>query len=132
MDLAIALHFGGNFGPASCEPINDAYCFPAENTQVSNELKMYIIQPEIDEFTIPVRTNNKFFPQAKKFVNNFLTAGPQIIKYNRCITPILVSPNIESSYILIGNPDPIQKPVLPQPCLGTKCGNEQLKSSRWL
>ena len=141
MILSVALHFGGNFGPASWESISDGRSYLAtwlyrhctyqtelnkesldmmvfpNDTAGTHEAERCIIRPTIDEHTLKVRQHNKFIPQARMFVDDLLTAGPRIetseVTKDGCNMKQLVAASIESGYLMIGCPGPIQKPLLP-------------------
>ena len=141
MILSIALHFGGNFGPASWEPLSYGRSFMAawllihcsyqtklneesldmmqfpEETAAANDRDRCIIRPSIDKHTMQVRKENQFIPQARMFVNDLLTEGPRTDTTNElstgCNMHRLVAASIESGYLMIGCPSPIQKPLLP-------------------
>jgi hypothetical protein len=141
MILSIALHFGGNFGPASWEPLSDGRSFLAawlyihcsyqtklntesldmmyfpEATATATDRDRCTIRPNIDKYTMQVRKGDQFIPQARMFVDDLLTAGPRINTTNKTATGCdmrrLVAASIESGYLMIGCPGPIQKPLLP-------------------
>jgi len=107
MILSVALHFGGNFGPASWEPLSDGRSFMAawlfmhcsyqtklnkeslnmmqfpEETVAAIARDRCIIRPSIDKHTMQVRTANQFVPQARMFVDDLLTTGPRTDTTNK-------------------------------------------------
>ena len=94
--MSVALHFRGNFGPASREPIARARCYLDKwifmNTTYQEELNREAldlfelpkasdktqpcqIMPKFDKYNGPItNANGDFLPQYRIFVNNLLGA----------------------------------------------------------
>ena len=131
MTVAVALHFGGNYGTASWEPIARARCFLAgwmyRYTHHQQELNAdafvlfdlpdkedlsepCTVWPHFDEFNKPVvNKDGAFVPEFWMFVDNRLSAIPRQEKNTRHF----IASNIESLYVLIGYPGLIKNPTLP-------------------
>ena len=131
MIVSIALHFGGNYGPASFEPIARARCFLAQwmyqhtshqeghnkeaidlmslPTDDDNEAAC-TIRPQLDETNgTVIDDNGNFVPEYRMFVDDLLSAIPRHLRQTRHF----IASSIESVYILLGYPGPITKPDLP-------------------
>ena len=131
MILAVSLHFGGNFGPSSWEPISDARCFLAQwlykhaqyHVTLNGEALALItkpkhlrardrctIVPRLTDIHTPVTdASGNFIPEFNMFVDDLLSATPR----SKGDTDKLLASSIEAVYILIGYPGPIQAPLLP-------------------
>ena len=134
----MALHFGGNYGPASWEPIVRARCFMVglmyKHTNHQKELnnkaldifdlpdeddlsEPCTVRPHFDDINKPVvNKEGVFVPEFCMFVDDLLSAIPRQEK-NTC--HFIVS-GIESVYVLIGYPGLIKPPLYHQPNRGIR------------
>ena len=124
MIVIVALHFGGNYGPASWEPIARVRCFLAQwmykNTYHQEELnnealglfelpdedtsKPCTVKPHFNNINKPVfDKDGAFMLEFWIIVDNLLSAIP----YHKKNTHQFIASSIESVYILIGYPESI-------------------------
>jgi len=131
MIVAIALHFGSNFGPASWEPIARARCFLARWLFLNSTYQVELNKEALELFTLPSDCSNteercqvvpnpdkynpkvtdkdgNFTPEFRMFVDDLLSAIPRHLK----LTKLLIASSIEAVYALIGYPGPIKNPYL--------------------
>ena len=102
MIVSIALHFGGNYGPASFEPIARAQCFLAQwmyqhtlyqegwNKDAINLMSLLTpsdtnaactVRPQFDSTNGTVNnTNGAFVPEYRMFVDDLLSAIPRHLR----------------------------------------------------
>jgi len=130
MIVAIALHFGSNFGPASWEPIAQARCFLAQWLFLNCTYQIKLNQEALELFDLPSDcskdedrcqvvpvedlfnkkvTNDKgiFIPEFRMFVDDLLSAIARHINK----TELLIASSIEAVYLLLGFPGPIKKTI---------------------
>ena len=131
MIVVVALHFGGNYGPASWKSIARARCFLVrlmyKHTNHQEELnnkaldffklpdkndtsELCTVHPNFDDINTPVKDKDgDFVPEFWIFVDDLLSAIP----CHENNTGHFIASTIESVYILIGYPGSIKNPTLP-------------------
>ena len=131
MIASAACHFGGNFGPASWEPVARARCSLAKWLFMHAVYYKELNQESLTLFELPsgnratdgckvfpkqckfhgkvVDENGNFTPEFKMFVDNLLAAIPRHLEQ----TEQLKAACLESVYLLLGYPGPIKKPIMP-------------------
>lgn len=130
VSLCVALHFGGNFGPSSWEPLSWARCeivkFLLEHCDYQMELNeevLAILKPDdsvapgelasaaLDDLN-QAQMNPDGTPKGhyEMYIDDSLTA---LLAGNDEALRKLVASSVEGLYILLGYPGPIKKPTLP-------------------
>ena len=131
MSVTVALHFGGNYGPASWEPIARARFFLAgwmykhtDHQEAINKKALNLfdlpdkedlldpctVQPLLDDINKPVIDKESVVvPEFRMFVDDLLGA----ITCQEMDTRHFIASSIESVYVLIRYPGPIKNPTQP-------------------
>ena len=127
MIVSVALHFGGNYGPASWKPPAHARCFLAQwmylhttyqeklNKEALNLMDLLdedddtdacTIRPQLGKLNGTVKNENSdFVPEYRMFIDNLLSTIPHHLKN----TQHVVTSSIKSVYIILGYPGTITK-----------------------
>lgn len=147
MFVPIALHIGGNFGPAGLESTSDVQSFLViwmylhciyqiyldnnslnlmefpDTSKEMMEADACDIKSNIDAYSYNIccqsRNTTSFYPFYCMFIDNGGTAGPQFFSN----IMILIASSIKACYLLLGYPSLIQSPYLPPTMLGDKMGD---------
>ena len=141
MIVAVALHFGGKYGPASWESIARARClldgWMYKHTNYQEELNNNALDlfdlPDKDDLSEPctvrphfnginkiiIDKESAFFPEFWMLVDDLLSA----IFFQEKNTRYFMASSIESVYVLIGYPGSIKNPILPPTMSWDKMAN---------